>query len=650
MNKFLAFLLVSIFILVSVNNVYAAPPNKTSSASSSDLDVTYIERTPRYNKYCVVYENDLPKLCAGTENDKRWPDIGENVKYIAHVINKGNSTISKSFSYSFLVNGNVVKTGSYRAKLGEGQEITFSYDTTWASTPKVVEFKVDTTNSINETAESNNRLSVGSHDLTISIWIEKGMYDIFNQTQNLTGTYSFEDWIQKQFSQMNERFAQAQYATASAGIIDRVKIDKIVVADELDGPSSLLNNDPDKNLIDGRWQFVDNDPTNATGQNGSWRSYIEAYANKIDWGLIHELAHQLGIIDLYRMNLANDPENNSRVLVTGLDGSVIDDKILIPVFKNPGLMAGGNTSPYNDKTYFESHTALGMNSHKGLRRGFFGEYLFDTPTQNYIKIVDALGNPIASASASLYQKDPSSEVIDNTPEITGITDSNGILYLPNRVAPFVTTVTGHTLKDNPFGKINVVGTNGTMLIKVTVGSKEDYRWLTIHDLNLAYWLGNKESATYTIQTSLDFRNFDPVNQALGKQATSNRESLSGHEPSKAVDGDTTTFGNSWQVGNPVNPGDWWQVNLGAVLGIGKVRVYPNAQNYSDFCKQFHVEVSKTGAFAGEQLTVVTEDNRPHFQYNEYFFPATQAQYIRVVCDNQQNWVQLQEFEVYKVLD
>lgn len=651
----LSIILVLSFIALSPVFFSKVPMPKTlrlntqvMAASGVDLDVVYIERTPRYYRYCVEYVGNTSRLCPGTESNKRWPDVGENVTYTAHIINKGDS-LSPDFTYQWLVDG-VVSTSSAVTGLGGGQEVTIQFQTAWASSNQVIQFKADPDNTITEISKANNNLSINSRDLTISIWVEKGQYDIINNTLNLVGTYSFEDWIQAQFAKMNERFGQAKYPATQNGIQDRVRIDKIIVADELDGSSSPMNSDPDQYTIDGRWQFTDGDPTNAAGQGGRWQQYVNNYVNTIDWGLIHELGHQLGVIDLYRMGFKNDPANNDGIQVTDLNGQVISYTILPQVFTNGGIYSGGDTSPYNDGTYFESHTAGGLNSNFNLRRGYYGEYLYDTPTNNYLKILDGLGGPINGAQVALYQKNPNTEDIDNTPEITGTTDSQGVITLTNRaVATTFTTATNHTLKNNPFGDINVVGTNGTMLIKITKNNKEDYRWLTITDLNLSFWLGNTTSATYTIKTNLDLRTFDPINQALNKSALSNRNSLLGHEPSKAVDGDKTTFGNNWMVDyNPINSGDWWQVDLVNNKDLGKIIIYPNAQNYSDWCDKFHVGLSTTGQFAGEQTTVITETNTPHMQSIMYSFSTTTARYIRVTCDNQQNWTQLQEFEVFAI--
>ena len=360
--------------------------------------------------------------------------------------------------------------------------------------------------------ESNNSLTIRSNALTFAIWVEEGLYTIFNNTPNLVGSRSFEDWIQAQLAKMNERFDQARYPVAPKGILDRVRIDKMVVRPELDADLSSpppicapRETDPDELLIDGGWSFTDGDPTNAQGIGGQWQAYVNQFVTAIDFGLMHELAHQLGVIDLYRMNLVNEPASNYRFQVEDVNGEVIPASNLPTfgfcqlLFRSPGLMAGGDTSPYNDGTYFESHTAGGLNSHFKYRRGYFGEYLFDTPDTTFLQVVDSDGNPLAGVDVRLYQKDALNETFDNIPEIVGTTDTAGRMQLPNRavVVP-ITTATGHVLRANPFSQIFHEGENGTMFVKVTRDNLELYGWIFILDLNLAYWMGNREAAEVSV--------------------------------------------------------------------------------------------------------------------------------------------------------
>jgi len=271
--------------------------------------------------------------------------------------------------------------------------------------------------------------------------------------------------------------------------------------------------DPDGLLIDGGWLFKDGDITNAFGLSKWYEAYVTEQllpggpprVMTVDFGLIHELAHQLGVIDLYRMNLVNEPESNYRFQVTDVNGQVIPASNLPTIafcqilFPYPGIMAGGDRSPYNDPTYFESHTAGGLNSHFNYRRGYFGEYLFDTPQKTLIRIVNSNGTPFTNVNVQLYQKDAITEVFDGAPEITGTTDIEGRMQLPNRavVVP-ITTATGHVLQPSPFGQIFHEGENGTMFVKVTQSNQEFYGWLFILDLNLAYWTGNRDTAEITV--------------------------------------------------------------------------------------------------------------------------------------------------------
>lgn len=521
------------FALLAAEAALAAPPPPLQP----DLDVTYIARTPRYMRYVIDESRGVPQqLAPGTENDKRWPDVGETVTYTAHVINKGQG-VARPFRYQWRVDGATVEKGTVARLMQPGEERTISLQTPWTAEPQQIEFTADPDSKIAETVETNNARSVGSYDLTLSFWVERGIYDLYNGRTNLTGSKSFEDWLQAQVAWMNERFAQALYPASPQGIVDRVRVDKIVVATDIDGAGSPMLTDPDLILIDGRWPVSDGDPTNARGQGGQWLESVNLNINSIDHGLVHELAHQLGVIDLYRMNIKPDgPDDpNGDVSVKDSSGRVIAyDRLPFPVFCCGGIMGGGDTQPWNDGTFFESHTAAGMNAHARHRRGHFGDYLFDTPSSNRLRIIDdRTGDPVAGALVSLYQKDYNTEDIDDAPEITGQTDASGFLLLPNRAVLPIQTVTGHTLRPNPFGQISNVGVNGTMLVRVTSQNDEGLAFLRLHDLNLAYHDPDKNLLkTYELRIR-----FEPIAPPLANQPPN----LLPVGPRTVAEGQTVTF-------------------------------------------------------------------------------------------------------------
>jgi hypothetical protein len=147
-----------------------------SRARCADLDVTYIERTPRYSRYALDYRFrpgdpwGIPRLCEGTEDDKRWPDEGETVTYIAHVLNKGVS-VSSRFRFEWRVNGEVVAQVNSRP-FRPGDERTFAYTSVFPAAPETIEFRIVPRGAVRkESFTINNQLAIGSHDLTLSIWI-----------------------------------------------------------------------------------------------------------------------------------------------------------------------------------------------------------------------------------------------------------------------------------------------------------------------------------------------------------------------------------------------------------------------------------------------------------------------------------------------
>ncbi|HEX6098603.1 MAG TPA: CARDB domain-containing protein [Thermoanaerobaculia bacterium] len=493
------------FVLLGFTLGLALP---AAAQAGPDLDVTYIERTPRYPRYRVAAGYFPQQLEPGTDKDQRWPAAGETVSYIAHVINKGNAA-SGPFAFEWRIDGNVARTNNTSSgSIAPGDERTFTLQRPWTTEPKRIEFRADTAGAVAEEFEQNNTLTIGTHDLGFAFGVERGIYDRFHARLNRVGTRSFEDFLQDYVRYFNMRLGQAVYPVSPQGIVDRIRVDKIAILDEVDAPTSAFARDPDQWVIDGRWQASDGDPDNSDGMSGKWQQWVDDHIDEYNQGWMHEVAHQYGLGDLYRFGIKPDDDNSPRggVWVRHSNGSLIEYselKALFPVVDGVGgLMGGGTTTPHHDPTYFESHSAGALNVNAGLRRGHYGEYLFDTPAQNRLKIVDAAGQPVAGATVALFQKDYVTEDIDNAADITGVTDAAGIISLPNRSVVPVYTATGHVLRPNPFGQIHVVGVNGTFLIRVTKGSMEALEYLTLQDLNLAYWGGATGTATHTVKVTL----------------------------------------------------------------------------------------------------------------------------------------------------
>ncbi|MGD8626789.1 MAG: 6-bladed beta-propeller, partial [Anaerolineae bacterium] len=216
----------------------------------------------------------------------------------------------------------------------------------------------------------------------------------------------------------------------------------------------------------------------------------------VDWNLVHELSHQVGLIDLYQSGIYA-----TVVHVLDREGGPANVGF---AWANPGLMGGGDISPHTDPHLYASHSAAGFSATKGYRRGYYGEYQFDIPAQNYLQVLDNQGAPAPGVEVALYQRTgptvwPGDATIDNTPEISGTTGADGRFLLPNRsVGGGVTTYTGHTLHDNPFGVVDVVGKKNVFLIKLDKGDHQEFAWTDVTAFNLAFWSGDTISHTFVL--------------------------------------------------------------------------------------------------------------------------------------------------------
>jgi photosystem II stability/assembly factor-like uncharacterized protein len=151
--------------------------------------------------------------------------------------------------------------------------------------------------------------------------------------------------------------------------------------------------------------------------------------------------------------------------------------------------------------YLSDHSAYAMNANLHKRRGFYGEFLYDMPQTCRVRVLDAYYRPIANANLNFYKD--TNRSFDAPATFTGTTDAAGYFTLPNRNSyAHITTATGHTLHNNPWGLINVVGFNAVMFCTITAGIQTDYQYMEILPFNIAYQAGYHDNYTYDLQTNI----------------------------------------------------------------------------------------------------------------------------------------------------
>ncbi|MDQ0716780.1 O-glycosyl hydrolase [Streptomyces luteogriseus] len=106
----------------------------------------------------------------------------------------------------------------------------------------------------------------------------------------------------------------------------------------------------------------------------------------------------------------------------------------------------------------------------------------------------------------------------------------------------------------------------------------------------------------------------------GWQASASASS-SDDPPSKAIDGDATT---RWSLGHGMQPGDWFQVDLGSTQTFDQL-VLDTSASSGDFVRQYEVYASDDGTSWGKPIAT-----GPGSTVSRILLPTTTARYIRVV--------------------
>jgi hypothetical protein len=651
--------------------------------NAMDLDVTYIERTPEYRRYAPsdpatgreLYEyktyhgpNDVSGILKKPlfMDEKKWPDEGEEVTFIAHVKNGGKSDPTGPFTYAWYVNEQQVDSGTYEGAdqkgLKPGEETTFSVKWPWQCDhadhrDQTVTFSAEPVNqSPLETTKNNNQLTDYIEAMNFGYFFHTTSYDELTRYEGAWGSYSPEDWVQWQWNMWNETvMAKSRYLDlAPDGCLERVRVQDIVVV-------------PDDKLKEGEQFFAGR--TNFY-HDGEWASFSGESPNETDAALntkalnpalIHEATHQLGVIDNYASNMhPSRPDGeggnvhfalgNGRFLTCGYadyDG---------------GIMGGGHTRPAPDQPpyggcIYSEVTVGGLNSSLGKRRGFFGDYTYDLPEQLTIVVQDWAGKPIPNAEVTVFQS-AASKMTDQYVVASGKTNERGEIVVPPQPTMEdgpITVATGHTLRPNPWGRVNVVGFNGSLMIRVKADGQTDYRFLKNLEANVAYWKGAKDNWNCPLPFVICQGGVKGENVAKGASIWA--QGMEPNNISNATDGDPKTC---WEVGTA--DGSWFEVDLGKTRKIGKIEWVGLTGGAS-----FDIMVSENGRFQGEEKRFCDVKTFPTYlaswpcyfeQHNEpceeepsvkvvpFTGEPTTGRYIRFV-PTEQSWFRLNELRVYE---
>ncbi len=496
------------FQIVAVNSIgNHSQPQKVDAfadlpvTDKADLDVLFISRSPKFPRYQVEYDpaGYNPYITPENRHQRHYPRQGQEMTYTASIQNKG-SVVVPSYDVRWYVDSLLISSDDY-SDLQPGQKIKSALQWPWSVDFCRVTCSVHTR--VPQSSRKNDSVSIRSDALSFHFHVEENIIELFENHENQLGSYSFEDWGRYHLDYLNRFIKRADYPQT-----DNIKVESVF----LDSVSYYQNNHlsaggthaPEDLLWDGRWGF--------TGDSNTVDYFENTVIKKqdgMDWALLHELGHQLGLIDLYNQDVhlhqvnVIEPRTGKKIPLTPIAWKVVYYSSRHNALMHSNFAAG-----------FSDHSAGALARNLGTRRGFYGEYLADIPKENRLFIVDPFGNAVEHADVWVYQKQDNQ--IANTVKFRGKTDAEGNFRFPHRTEP---QYKADFYAANPFSTEfsdapNVVGTNSTLLIRIALPQKVAYEFMDICDFNVAYWRGDSSTAEYRLE--IDKWHHIPQNPAAVK--------------------------------------------------------------------------------------------------------------------------------------
>lgn len=537
-----------------------------------DLAVTLIERSPEY-----------PRLeSAPSATAKRWPADGEEVTYTAHIKNIGD-TVADTFDAQWLQNDVTPEIVSSQARLEPGQQTTMQIKVPFKNYHvdhriTTIGFKLFTKGV--DANRANNRLEIAQNGLAAEIVVPKAIYDEVAGTANPNGSKCFEDWAQYQIAALNETyFNYSRYSICPNGILERVRLQKITIAD-----TSPANPNVDIQLV------------------------LKAKPVQLgpDVELIREMARQMGLVELPPLGRPDRfpgimGYGDSRAdVIYPPTATIATEPDFNPIYDQGLLEATG---------LFSMTDAAALMSNLGKRSSVPGDYLFDVPPGLILDLRDMAGNPIVDADVNVVQVTAGVEGpsrFQGKPTVSmseAKTVNSSTVNVPAQSVTGETTVTDHMLKANPFGEIDPAGGNGLLRVKVSHNGVNVVADVKIWQLVNAYHRGQKALVIHQLRLNVPSKPIAGVDLAAGKA-------------------------NAADVTLPAKKGEAIEIDLGGDQTIGRVTLAGSPW------KSFDIQIRSEGQDP-KAANLFFRDYDSAWRWNgaasfDYYGPPLKGRYVRIV--------------------
>lgn len=451
---------------------------------AGDFTIGWISRLPELD---YVWGSSNP-------TSDGWPLAGSQVTWRAHI--RSWHSEPRTAAYVWRVDGVEVLRGT--ATLAPNATTTLDLERLWSFDRQRIELELD-----------GKSLEIFTDALSVGMWVEQSFYDAFRATQHELGIGStgFEDWAQRTVGFFNDMARLAIYPETPQGVLDRLRLQKIVVVpdDALPlsalPPGSMLGSNgsthPDHTdrTVDLMWGFRSELLSAYTGGTKPVplnRFYVGA-------AILHEIGHARSLVDVYAWDVVHDPPEFV-VDVTEAGQRIIGNQ------KGRVHRTGELGFMNRNYTFIDRYSAMTLNFLAGRRAVSgnynapenFAAYLNDFPAQNRITIRDTNGAAIADADVFFYRAEATVPTelwygarFDDTPDLVLRTDANGQVLVGRSPFSADGTVT-HAPELN----------NGVVIVKVKKGDFVGHGYLESRTFNLEYWRGHTELADHELVLGL----------------------------------------------------------------------------------------------------------------------------------------------------
>lgn len=463
--------------------------------NANDLSVGYIKRLPEID---YVENSNWPER-------EGWPKENSEIIWRAYV--KNWSDIGRrGVSYSWWLNNRKIASGKVNLKPHAFTYVDLPAE--WNFNRKQLTFRIDDQNVIEEVSEDNNSVSIFTDAISLNVYVEKSLYEYFHRYQRSikdpVTTNSFEDWLQiRHVRRWNRMFNDAKYELALNGVLDRIRVDSIVIVPDHALPlhGGEPTNDPNAldRTVDLQWGF----PSKESFFNDFYSDTLTASDDNpffFEGSLLHELGHARYLIDNYGFDVQDSvPLTEEGVPVSGSKYLPYISGQYTYISPHQGLMH--HTYDYIDRysTYALNRIA-GHRATQGNRNapGNIGVFMHrDLPEHNILILKDKNGNLLRNARLDVYQNQdirgesqkPYEKRFGSSPALTFLTDQQGRVDVSR----------------NPFNKDDTFNSPayGVILLRVEADCEVGYQFIDVTRFNIAFWEGHTETAEYT----LEFRTF-----------------------------------------------------------------------------------------------------------------------------------------------